>query len=80
MFNLPYVSRELRFYVNPQHKKWSFPQKISSDLVTFTEGILNGKLHFLFSNRCDFFKSSFFVVNFENAYSLLSLMLVQLEN
>ena len=38
------------------HKKWSFPLRISSvnvtksattDLVTFTEEILNGKLHFL---------------------------------
>ena len=41
------------------HKKWSFPLKISSvnvtipqfaaDLVTFTEEIFNGKLHFLCS-------------------------------
>ena len=31
------------------HKKWSFPIRIFSvaDLVTFTEEILNGKLHFL---------------------------------
>ena len=27
-------------------KKWSFPLRISSDLVTLTEEILNGKLHF----------------------------------
>ena len=43
------------------HKKWSFPFRISSvnvnnpqetaDLVTFTEEILNGKLHFLCSVR-----------------------------
>ena len=40
-------------------KKWSFPLRISSvnvtsDLVTFTEEILNGKLHFLCSalNLC----------------------------
>ena len=32
-----------------QHKKWSFPLRISSDLVTFTEEIRNGKLHFLCS-------------------------------
>ena len=41
------------------HKKWSFPWRISllmwpnpqetADLVTFTEEILNGKLHFLCS-------------------------------
>ena len=41
------------------HKKWSFPLRISSvnvtksevpaDLVTFTEEILHGKLHFLYS-------------------------------
>ena len=34
------------------HKKWSFPLRISSvnlDLVSFTEEILNGKLHFLCS-------------------------------
>ena len=34
------------------HKKWSFPLRISSvtaELVTFTEEILNGKLHFLCS-------------------------------
>ena len=35
------------------HKKWCFPLRISSvipaDLVTFTEEILNGKLHFLCS-------------------------------
>ena len=32
------------------HKRWSFPLKISSvNLVIFTEEILNGKLHFLYS-------------------------------
>ena len=31
------------------HKKWSFRLRISSDLVTFTKEILNGKLHFLCS-------------------------------
>ena len=41
------------------HKQWSFPLRISSvnadesavpvDFVTFTEGIVNGKLHFLCS-------------------------------
>ena len=32
------------------HKKWSFPLRISSvNLVTFTEEILDGKLHFLCS-------------------------------
>ena len=37
------------------HKKWKFPLRVSSgnektvDLVTFTEEILNGKLHFLCS-------------------------------
>ena len=38
------------------HKKWNFPLKISSvnvqetaDLITFTEELLNGKLHFLCS-------------------------------
>ena len=43
------------------HKNWSFPLRISSvnvtksavpaDLVTFTEEILNGKLHFLCSEK-----------------------------
>ena len=43
------------------HKKWSFPLRISSvnmtklhfpaDLVTLTEEILNGKLHFLCSEQ-----------------------------
>ena len=43
------------------HKKWSSPLRISSvnvakqqgtvDLVTFTEEILNGKLHFLCSGK-----------------------------
>ena len=39
------------------YKKWSFPLRVSSvpnlqetaDLVTFTEKILNGKIHFLCS-------------------------------
>ena len=41
---------------NPQHKKWSFPLRVSSvnvtnpqfsaDLATFSEKIFNGKLHF----------------------------------
>ena len=44
------------FYLRyPLHKKWSFPWRISSvnvtksrpNLVTFTETILNGKLHYL---------------------------------
>ena len=35
------------FTVHSLHKKWSFPLRISSvDLVTFTEEILKGKLHF----------------------------------
>ena len=33
-----------RSLVIPLHKKWSFPLKIPSDLATFTEEILNGKL------------------------------------
>ena len=37
------------------HKKWSFPLRISSqetaDLATFTKKILNGKLHFLRSDK-----------------------------
>ena len=42
------------------HKKWSFPLRISSvnviksDLVTFTEEILNGKLRFLCSVKVGF--------------------------
>ena len=46
-----------------RHKKWIFPLRISSvnvtksvetaDLVGFTEGILNGKLNFLRSVKCD---------------------------
>ena len=32
---------------------WSNPQK-TADLVTFTEGILNGKLHFFFCSECAF--------------------------
>ena len=34
------------------HKKWSFPLRISSvNFVTFTEEILNRKLHFLYSEK-----------------------------
>ena len=43
---------------NILHKKWSFPFRISSvnvketaNLVTFTEEILNCKIHFLFSDN-----------------------------
>ena len=38
-----------------QHKKWSFP--LTADLVTFTEEIFNGKLHFLRSVSCLFWNS-----------------------
>ena len=51
-----YVSRVICLIEKSLHKKWSFPSGISSeiwpnqqfpaDLVTFTEEILNGKLHF----------------------------------
>ena len=52
------------------HKKWSFPLRISSvnetrsDLVTFTEDILNGQLHFLYSVRCNKLVSSFLLLRF----------------
>ena len=35
------------FQVVRLHKKWSFSLKEAADLVTFTEEILNRKLHFL---------------------------------
>ena len=48
---------------NPQHKKWSFPLRVSSvnvtnlqfpaNLATFSEEIFNGKLHFLCSDHHD---------------------------
>ena len=50
-------SFECRIYIHPRNtpsltnvstqKKWSFPSRISSDLVIFTAEILNGKLYFL---------------------------------
>ena len=47
-----------KFQKTTQHKKWSFPLRISSvnvtksaaDLVTFTEETLNGKVHFVGSS------------------------------
>ena len=52
----------------PNVQKWSFPLRISSvnvtkpkktaDLVIFTEQILSGKLHFLYSGLYLFFKNS----------------------
>ena len=50
--------------VDALHKTWSFPewifQKIADLMITFTEEILNGKLHFL---SCDdvWFSSDYFV-------------------
>ena len=40
------VSGEWKFTL---HKEWSFPFQETADLVTFTEEILNGKLHILCS-------------------------------
>ena len=50
--------KRLRYVHNYLHKKWSFPLRISSvnvksfTEVTFTEEIVNGKLHFL----CTYFQ------------------------
>ena len=48
---LPFLPSDLHHSL---HKKWSFSLRISSanvaDLITFTEEILNGKLHFLCSD------------------------------
>ena len=42
--------KSLCTFQQPLHKKWHFPlRKFSADLVTFTEEILNGKIHFLCS-------------------------------
>ena len=42
---------------------WPNPQ-FPADLVTFTEEILNGKLHFLYSENT--LSSNFYIVLFEN--------------
>ena len=45
------ISQTFTYQQDTLQKKWSFPLRVSSvDLVTFTEEILNGKLHFLCSD------------------------------
>ena len=60
-FHWELLSLRSKILTQTLHEKWSFPWKISSvnvtksavswGLVTFTEEILNGKLHFLCSEK-----------------------------
>ena len=65
---------------------WPNPQ-FSADLVTFTEEILNGKLHFLYNAHCDHcvIVASVWWFDLENAPETLvrfvtKLLLYQIEN
>ena len=67
------------------HKKWSFPLSISSvnviksavpyNLVTFTEEIGNGKLHFLCKKKSHFVNTSSFIFWSHNKQGWKSLLL-----
>ena len=59
---MPFVPKYLNFGIVRNtyslHKKWSFPLIVSSVNVTFTEEILDGKLHFLCSDSSYYLMSN----------------------
>ena len=48
--NFTNTAQKMKFSINDVFSKWPNPLE-TADLVTFTEEILNGKLHFLCSVR-----------------------------